>query len=78
MTAEQIRELVRDFALALNPDDPLPHLEEEYTFDEIGVDSMSFVDLLFSLERDHGIEIPDDDLPGITTVGDLVTYVTAR
>ncbi|GGM25229.1 MULTISPECIES: acyl carrier protein [Micromonospora] len=78
MTEEQIRALVRDFAENLNPGEPITPLKPEYTFDEIGVDSMSFVDLLFLLEREHGIEIPDDDLPEITTVGDLVAHVTAR
>lgn len=51
---------------------------ESAAFTDLGVDSLSLIDLLFALERRLGIEIPDEALSGISTVGDLVDYVIGR
>lgn len=44
---------------------------------ELGIDSLSLVDLLFKLERTFEVSIPDDALPGLSTVADLTDYVVA-
>lgn len=74
MEPQQVRTLVREFVLDLGPG--LPDVRSESSLADLGVDSMSLVDLLFKLEREFDIAIPDEALPRITTVGDLVTYVT--
>jgi acyl carrier protein len=73
-----MRTLLRAFIHDLHPNEPEPTLPAESTLDESGVDSMSMVDLLFKVEREFDITIPDEALPRITTVGDLVTYVTTQ
>lgn len=78
MHAEQVHTLVRDFVRNLHPDGSKPTAPAGSTLDELGVDSMSLVDLLFKVEREYDITIPDEALPGIATVGDLVEYITAR
>lgn len=45
------------------------------TFDELGIDSLSMVDLLFKVERAFSVSIPDEVLPQLSTVGDLLGYV---
>lgn len=44
-------------------------------FDDLGADSLDVVDLVMSLEEAFGIEIPDDQVENIKTVGDIVKYV---
>ena len=44
-------------------------------FDDLGADSMDVVDLVMSLEEAFDIEIPDDQVENIKTVGDIVKYV---
>lgn len=78
MYAEQVRTLVRDFIQDLYPNEPAPTLPAESSLDAVGVDSMSLVDLLFKVERECDITIPDEALPRITTVGDLVDYITTQ
>jgi acyl carrier protein len=78
MHAEQVHTLVLDFVRNLHPDVSEPSASAGATLDELGVDSMSLVDLLFRLEREYDVTIPDEALPNIATVGDLVEYVTAR
>lgn len=73
MKPEQVHTVVLDFVRDLHGS--AEPLRVESTLDEIGVDSMSLVDLLFKLEREFDITIPDDDLPRIATVGDLVAAI---
>ena len=44
-------------------------------FDDLGADSLDVVDLVRSLEEAFDIEIPDDQVENIKTVGDIVKYV---
>jgi acyl carrier protein len=74
MKPEQVHIVVLDFVRDLHGSSAT--LRAESTLDEIGIDSMSLVDLLFKLEREFDITIPDDGLPRIATVGDLVAAVS--
>ncbi|EWM19078.1 acyl carrier protein [Kutzneria sp. 744] len=74
MNHAQVRVLVADFVRDVNPDAGAD-LPTESTWSELGVDSLSLVDLLFKLERELGVSIPDEVLPGITTVGGLMAHV---
>ena len=44
--------------------------------DDLGADSLDLVDLLMSVEDEFDVEVPDDDVLKIKTVGDLA--VTLR
>ncbi len=43
--------------------------------DDLGADSLDVVDLLMSIEDEFEIEIPDEEIENIRTVGDLVNYI---
>lgn len=43
--------------------------------DDLGADSLDVVDLVMSLEEEFDMEIPDDAVEGIKTVGDIVKYI---
>ena len=40
--------------------------------EDLGADSLDVVELLSRLEDEEGITIPEEDLDGLTTVGDIV------
>lgn len=46
--------------------------------EDLGADSLDLVDLLMSLEDDFDLEVPDEDVEKIKTVGDLVNYIEAH
>ena len=46
--------------------------------DDLGADSLDVVDLIMSLEEEFDVEIPDEDVENIKTVGDIVKYVEAK
>ncbi|HCC00661.1 MAG TPA: acyl carrier protein [Ruminococcaceae bacterium] len=51
---------------------------EASIIDDLGADSLDVVDLIMSLEEEFEIEIPDEDVEHMKTVGDIVKYVEAK
>lgn len=43
--------------------------------DDLGVDSLDAVDLIMALEDEFDIEIPEDQVKNIKTVGDIVKLI---
>ena len=46
--------------------------------EDLGADSMDVVDLLMSLEDEFEVEVPDDEIENIKTVGELVKYIESN
>ncbi|WP_337400944.1 acyl carrier protein [Ruminococcus sp.] len=46
--------------------------------EDLGADSLDVVDLLMSIEDEFGVEVPDDEIENIKTVGSLVSYIEAN
>lgn len=43
--------------------------------DDLGVDSLSMVEIIYECEERFGVEIPDEDSKNLKTVGDAVAYI---
>ena len=46
--------------------------------DDLGADSLDILQLLMTIEEEHGIVIPDEELATFVTVGDIVNYLESR
>ena len=46
--------------------------------DDLGADSLDVVDLVMSFEEEFDIEIPDDQVEKIKTVGDIVKIIEEK
>lgn len=46
--------------------------------DDLDLDSLDTVELTLGLEKRFGIEIPDDDLVDVATVGDVVDLIIRK
>ena len=66
MILERIKELLVE---QLNLEDE--QLQSDTLFDEIGVDSIDIVELVMALEAELGVQMPDDQLERVATLGDL-------
>jgi acyl carrier protein len=44
--------------------------------DDLDIDSLSMVEIAVAAQDKFGVEIPDDQLKDLTTVQDVVNYVT--
>lgn len=43
--------------------------------EDLGADSLDVVDLIMSIEDEFELEVPDDQIENIKTVGDVVSYI---
>ena len=43
--------------------------------EDLGIDSLDFVDIVMSLEDEFDTEFPEEDMTDIKTVGDIVKYI---
>ena len=46
--------------------------------EELGADSLDLVEILMSLEDEFGISIPDEAIPTIKTIKDLVEFIDSH
>ncbi len=58
--------------------DPERILVTQHLRDDLGLDSMAVIELLYRIEEAFDLQIPDQDLVGLTTVGHVVSYVEKR
>ncbi|MDI9490255.1 MAG: acyl carrier protein [Clostridiaceae bacterium] len=53
-------------------------VETAYLIDDLGADSLDAVELSIALQEEFEIEIEDDDILKMHTVGDIVHYIKER
>lgn len=68
---EKVKEILCD---QLDLDEDKVKMDASIT-EDLGADSLDVVDLVMSLEEEFDIEIPDDQVENIKTVGDIVKYI---
>ena len=51
---------------------------ETSIMEDLGADSLDIVELLMAIEDDFDIKVPDEDVPNLKTVGNIVDYVESH
>lgn len=54
------------------------NISEATVISELGIDSLGMLEIIGAMERELGIQIPDESLAGIQTVKDLLELVEKR
>jgi acyl carrier protein len=74
MILEQIKDVVvKKFKVAPEKVNASTRLRED-----LNIDSLDSVSLIMELEDMFNIKIQDDEALGLKTIGDIVTFITAR
>ena len=74
MTFEKVREIIADqFSVDVNKITETTNIAEE-----LGADSLDLVEILMSLEDEFCVSIPDEVIPNIKSVKDVVDYIDAN
>jgi acyl carrier protein len=72
---KQIRSVITELVRGM--DDVADPVSATARFEELGIDSMSTMDLLRKVEDAFGVEIPDEQLAVIASIEDLVKFVAS-
>ena len=54
---------------------PPEKVTEQSSFEELGIDSLDGINILFALENEFGINIPDEAARGLRTVREMIDGV---
>lgn len=71
MVLEKVKELV---AVQFNVDEEEIGLETSFK-DTLNADSLDLVELVMALEDEFGMDVEDDEVEEILTIGDAVEYI---
>ena len=71
MVFEIVRDILRD-QLDINEEDITM---ESSIAEDLGADSLDVVDLIMTLEDEFDLEVPDEQVENVKTVGDLVRFI---
>lgn len=71
MVFDKVKELISE-QLDVKADDIT---EASNIQDDLGADSLDVVDLVMALEDEFDVEIPEDRVENIKTVGDIVKFI---
>lgn len=74
MVFEKIRALIAE-QLDLNEDDITI---DSALIEDLGADSLDVVDLVMSIEDEFEIEVPDEAIENMRTIGDAVRFIEAN
>jgi len=78
MTREKIEDIVKNFLIedieveesAIKPD---AHLKND-----LGIDSLDFVDIVVIVERNFGFKINPEEMNGVTTLSQFIDYIESK
>lgn len=78
MTIEEIKEkveniLVEEFEIEQDKLQPAALLKQD-----VGIDSLDFVDIVVAIEREFGFKPSTQDLKQVKTLGELYTFIQER
>ena len=48
------------------------------TFDELGLDSLAFMEISLAVEQEYGLQVDEEDAERILTLGEALDYVNTR
>ncbi|HJK97949.1 MAG TPA: acyl carrier protein [Polyangiaceae bacterium LLY-WYZ-14_1] len=77
MERAKLLEMFRTMASEIAEKD-FNHVQEDAVIAEIGMDSLGMLELVGEMEKELGVQIPDDQLVGIQTVRQLLDLVEQR
>ena len=78
MTRTDVFDLIQKRLAELIECDPETIKLETRLEEDLEADSLDLVELAMALEEELSLEIPDEELEGIRTVGDAVDFISER
>ena len=78
MERAQALDTLKEVAAEVLSVDPDQTTETARFKEDLDADSLDLVELVMGLEERFDIEVPEDDLEGVTTVGQAVDLVMAK
>ena len=74
MIEEKVKKIIVE-QLTVNADQVTPDAK---FVEDLGADSLDYVELIMALEEEFGLEVPDEEAEKLQSVGDVIKYIEAN
>jgi len=74
MEFEKLKKIISE---VLNVDEDEITMDTTFV-DDLGADSLDIFQIIMGIEEEFDIEIDEDDIDRLTTIGDIVQYINDR
>ncbi|MFF9496352.1 acyl carrier protein [Streptomyces flaveolus] len=64
--------------IARNRRKEVEEIGSDMSFNDLGVDSLSFVEVMMELDKELGVDIPDEEAQKMSNVRHLIDYIRAN
>ena len=78
MTRQEIEEKVRNFLIEDLEIDEEKIFDDAKLKDDMGIDSLDFVDIVVIVERNFGFKIKPEEMAGVTTLRQFCDYIEKK
>ena len=78
MSRQEIEEKVREFLIEDLEIDEEKIVPEGKLKDDLGIDSLDFVDIVVIVEKKFGFKIKPEEMAGFTTLGQFCDYIESK
>jgi acyl carrier protein len=78
MTREEIIKITNDFLVEEIEIEPSAISENASFKDDLGIDSLDFVDIVVIVERNFGFKIKAEEMVGVSTLGGFYDYIERK
>jgi len=78
MTRTEIEQIVRDFLIEDLEVDETKIAPDAHLKNDLGIDSLDFVDIVVIVERNFGFKIKPEEMQGVTTLSQFIDYIESK
>lgn len=78
MERKEIEDKVRDFLIEDLEVDEERIYPEARLKDDVGIDSLDFVDIVVIVEKNFGFKIKPEEMAGVVTLNDFYNYIDSK
>lgn len=78
MERKEIEDKVRDFLIEDLEVDEEKIVPEARFKDDVGIDSLDFVDIVVIVEKNFGFKIKPEEMAGVVTLSDFYDYIEKK
>ncbi|MDR0867282.1 MAG: acyl carrier protein [Planctomycetota bacterium] len=79
MTRDEVRQIVVEIIAEIAPDEDAGKIQDDQPLrDQMGLDSMDFLDIVMTLKKEHKITVPEADYPRLATMTGTVDYLLPK
>ena len=78
MVKKEIEKLLIEIIQDILPDEDCSNLDPDVRLrEQLGLDSMDFLDIIMELRKKYGIEVPEADYSNLATINSSVNYLAS-